>query len=375
MRWVRHFVSKLKEKINIGSRPAHMNKSSSTMALRISRMHSTHPSSRVTKLTEGGMTERKPKPPCSVSTAEFNSLKYRNKTAYVKHISNGPKKLATSLVKVDLLNKTAKCDASALHLVIYVQACWRRAIAIRRFAKNIAVFRQKRQEEFEVALKNLKLLYPAGVRIIFDYIIKRLKNVNRHTKSVMGPYHRVSRQSKTKFTHFFKDSQLTQRMLENKYKSQTQNKLAAKVHILFDCAIRNEFDRLMSSGFVLTSKELNTELNGKTLLHHATRHNNLDFTKILLEGGANANAEDKESSRPLHTAFANKNFSIVFALLEYGGDLNLTNALGHTPLFYAPREFLGEMGLEHGVVTGSEALVDNNQLFYRMVAEIDDGHL
>jgi hypothetical protein len=75
-------------------------------------------------------------------------VKYKDRSTFVSHLSSGPKKLATSTVQVDLINKTIKCDATALNLIIYVQACWKRKIAMRDFKKNLEKFRDKRAAEF-----------------------------------------------------------------------------------------------------------------------------------------------------------------------------------------------------------------------------------
>lgn len=148
MRWVRYFIEKLKGRIGVEGRSPRLRKMNSTLTMsRLYRMHSTHPSSRVTKPpnpNDPPNPNAKPSHPSTVATSQFNSLKYKNKIAFVKHISGGPKRLATSLVKVDLFNKTAKCDASALQLIIYIQACWRRAIAMRNFKKQLKKLRQKR---------------------------------------------------------------------------------------------------------------------------------------------------------------------------------------------------------------------------------------
>lgn len=85
----------------------------------------------------------------TVDPIEFNSVKCNDRSAFLKHLSNGPKRLATSLVKVDLLNKTAKCDATALGLIVYVQACWRRRIVIKEFKNKLEKFRSKRAAEFQ----------------------------------------------------------------------------------------------------------------------------------------------------------------------------------------------------------------------------------
>lgn len=66
----------------------------------------------------------------------------------MKHLSSGPKKIATSIIYVDLFHKKVKCDQTALSLIIYVQACWRRYAAIKKFKIRLAKFREKRKADF-----------------------------------------------------------------------------------------------------------------------------------------------------------------------------------------------------------------------------------
>jgi hypothetical protein len=42
---------------------------------------------------------------------------------------------------------------------------------------------------------------------------------------------------------------------------------------------------------------------------------------------------------------------MIFLLLDYGADLNATNNLNNTPLFYAHKELLIGLGLENGIVS------------------------
>jgi hypothetical protein len=84
--------------------------------------------------------------------------------------------------------------------------------------------------------------------------LKRLKKVNRRDLAVFQPYIRRCREPKNKYTHFFRERPLSEKQLEMKYLGQSMNKLALKVSILMDCAVKNEFDRIMNSGFVLSAK-------------------------------------------------------------------------------------------------------------------------
>lgn len=256
IRWVGHFIAKLKQKIGKRMTSSRMRKVVSAQMLM--RMHGGHPGSKVIKnreLTKETLHfDRKREFPSNIDPNQFNAVKYRNRSAYLRHLSSGPKKLATSLVQVDLLNRTVKCDATALALIVYVQACWRRRIAMREFQVNLQKFREKRAIEFTEELKKLRYLYPPNRRIVLPYVGKRLKNPTRLALVAFQPYIRHCRNAKYKYTHFFRDRTLNEKQLEMKYLGQTTSKLASKVKILMDCAVKNEFDRLMNSGFILTAK-------------------------------------------------------------------------------------------------------------------------
>jgi hypothetical protein len=172
----------------------------------------------------------------------------------VSHLSNGPKKLANSIVQVNLINKTIKCDAIALDQIIYIQACWKRKIAMRHFKVKLVKLREKRAAEFRVQLAKLRYLYPPYNPIVYSYALKRLKKLNRHDVAVFRPYMRRIRGLKHKYTYFFRNKALSERQLEMKYLGQSMNKLASNVSILMDCAVKNDFDRMMNSRFILTAK-------------------------------------------------------------------------------------------------------------------------
>ena len=57
-----------------------------------------------------------------------------------------------------------------------------------------------------------------------------------------------------------------------------------------------------------------------------------DTAKLLLERGANVNAKDKDHATPLHLASAKKNLKIVRVLLDHGADPDAEKFRGETPL-------------------------------------------
>lgn len=48
---------------------------------------------------------------------------------------------------------------------------------------------------------------------------------------------------------------------------------------------------------------------------------------------------------PLHYAFKLRDFKAIFMLIDFKADLNLTDECGNTPLFYASKEILKQLGL------------------------------
>jgi hypothetical protein len=66
-------------------------------------------------------------------------------------------------------------------------------------------------------------------------------------------------------------------------------------------------------------------------LHAAAAGDHTAIVRLLLESGANPNAEQQDSFRPLHAAAQNGNIDIVRLLLEHGADPTLTDAQGRTP--------------------------------------------
>ncbi|MCF6776219.1 ankyrin repeat domain-containing protein [Thiotrichales bacterium 19X7-9] len=66
----------------------------------------------------------------------------------------------------------------------------------------------------------------------------------------------------------------------------------------------------------------------QTALHWACYNGHLEVVKILLACGANVNSVDINNNTPLHCAV--KNEDIIELLLQYGADISIKNAEGHT---------------------------------------------
>ena len=76
--------------------------------------------------------------------------------------------------------------------------------------------------------------------------------------------------------------------------------------------------------------------SGSTPLHEAVSNSNLNICKLLIEGGADINAQEMRLGfTPLHFAVEAKesnNFDLIKLLVTKGADLNLKNKLNETPL-------------------------------------------
>ena len=76
--------------------------------------------------------------------------------------------------------------------------------------------------------------------------------------------------------------------------------------------------------------------NGVTPLHRAARIGKVAAIPRLLESGADVNAQDNDGDTPLHTAAAGLgDVAAIRMLLEAGADMNAWGKYGHTPLYQA----------------------------------------
>ena len=77
--------------------------------------------------------------------------------------------------------------------------------------------------------------------------------------------------------------------------------------------------------------EAETRMNRRAL-HIACLRGNLEVVKILIEGKADRNPKDKDSYTPLHFVSENGSNEIIKLLLENGALSNIKNYQGNTPL-------------------------------------------
>ncbi|KAJ2953625.1 hypothetical protein O0L34_g1229 [Tuta absoluta] len=75
--------------------------------------------------------------------------------------------------------------------------------------------------------------------------------------------------------------------------------------------------------------------SGYTALHYAARCGNVDTCKILLNNGADINAQTSGKATPLHKAAAAGKINTVKFLIQSGADINLQDVDGETLLHKA----------------------------------------
>ena len=76
-----------------------------------------------------------------------------------------------------------------------------------------------------------------------------------------------------------------------------------------------------------------TDIDGETPLHRASRKGNTETAKLLLEWGAEVDALNVKYETPLMYACKSKqNIDMIQLLLRYKANINLVNGEGETPL-------------------------------------------
>ena len=88
--------------------------------------------------------------------------------------------------------------------------------------------------------------------------------------------------------------------------------------------------RLLSLG---KASAKDTTIFGTTLLHSASKSGSMELVCLLIQEGADVNAQDEDGESPLHGAMARSdNYNIARTLIENGADLSSKAVDGKTPL-------------------------------------------
>ncbi|KAH0539866.1 hypothetical protein KQX54_009270 [Cotesia glomerata] len=90
--------------------------------------------------------------------------------------------------------------------------------------------------------------------------------------------------------------------------------------------------------YYLDNTPIPVKLRGFAPLHVATKRNNLEAVKLLINEGADPNIEAKNNPFALLMAVCDRNYEIVEFLLEHGADVNRKNSFGYY-IGYPPLNF------------------------------------
>ena len=91
----------------------------------------------------------------------------------------------------------------------------------------------------------------------------------------------------------------------------------------------DDVKRLLSLG---KASAKDTTIFGTTLLHSASRSGDMELVRMLIQEGADVNAQDEDGESPLHGAMArNDNYNVARTLIENGAELSSRAIDGKTP--------------------------------------------
>jgi len=88
--------------------------------------------------------------------------------------------------------------------------------------------------------------------------------------------------------------------------------------------------------------------DGEGLLHYAAWQGFAKAIPLLIQYGANVNAQDEKGWTPLHYAAYHGKVDAAIALVDHGADVNLQTLSGHSPLAFSHGYPVGEMLVNRG---------------------------
>lgn len=111
-------------------------------------------------------------------------------------------------------------------------------------------------------------------------------------------------------------------------------------------------DLLCSKGSDVNAKD---ELNRTPLFYAASGRGNIQTVQTLLNFGANVNSADTYGSTALHRVVCYpENLSILELLIDSGATVNAIDSSGKTPLDYAKDESIIQILRKYGAKSGKE---------------------
>ena len=107
---------------------------------------------------------------------------------------------------------------------------------------------------------------------------------------------------------------------------------------LLEAARKGELPRILK--LINTTNVNCRDVNGRNSspIHLAAGYNQLEVTELLLEHGADVNAQDKGGLIPLHNAASYGHVEIAALMIKFSADINAMDRWGYTPLHEAAQK-------------------------------------
>jgi len=156
--------------------------------------------------------------------------------------------------------------------------------------------------------------------------------------------------------------------------------LLLKQRKLFTAAKASNFKLIQSSGYNYYEADVNAkDDDGNTPLFYAAKNGNKEICEFLVYHKARVNEPCREGNTPLHMAFASGQVMVVILLISSGGNLNILNEIGQTPIAFGSESLLTLLDLKDAVATFNRQMPvkylplehDNNRFLTRFQQKKD----